>query len=289
MEAVILVNKSKGADACERIAAALAQAGVTGEVEPLEGDELGARAAAAVKAGARLVIAGGGDGTVSAVAGALVGSDTALGILPLGTLNHLARDLGIPFDLDDAARLIAAGRQRRIDTATLSGRTFVNNSAVGLYPLMVADREAQEDRLGRSKKLAMLVASLRTLVRFHHHRLTLTINEADTATLDTALLFVGNNEYQIAFPSPGQRSTLDDGRLCVVAMRRQGRLALMATLLRALVGRSREADLIHFDDVTHLTVHSSRSMLTVSLDGETLRLNPPLDYRIHPAALAVIA
>ena len=118
------------------------------------------------------MIVGGGDGTISAAASALVGTETKLGILPLGTLNHFARDLEIPTDVDEAARLIAAGKDRRVDVAEMNEQIFINNSAIGLYPLMVRDRDLQQKRLGRSKRLAMVVASMRTLVRFKHHRLT---------------------------------------------------------------------------------------------------------------------
>ena len=83
---------------------------------------------------------GGGDGTISAAASALVGTETRLGILPLGTLNHFARDLGIPTKLEDAAKLIAERRDRKVDVAEMNGRIFINNSAIGLYPLLVVDR-----------------------------------------------------------------------------------------------------------------------------------------------------
>ncbi len=292
MKAVILVNKSGGSagdDAREKVATALAKANIDGTVELLDGAALAERAKAAVKDGAPLIIAAGGDGTQSAVAGAIAGSDTVMGILPLGTLNHLARDLGISFDLDEAAAVIAAGHRVRIDVATLGERVFVNNSAIGLYPLMVADREGQQDRLGRSKRLAMLVAGLRTLARYRHHRLSLTVNDAGQATVDTPLLFIGNNDYRMEMPRSGCRDRIDGGRLSVVVMKKQGRLALFAAMLRALAGRSRPQDLIRLDDVTRLRVASRRHRLTVSSDGETLSLAPPLDYRIRPKALTVIA
>ena len=292
MKAIVLINEgggSAGDDAGAKVRAALKKAGITGKVELLDGKACVARAAAAAKARAPLVIAGGGDGTISAVAGALAGSRTALGLLPLGTLNHLARDLAIPFDLEEAAGLIATGKPRRIDVADLNGRIFVNNSAVGLYPLMVLDREAQQDRLGRSKRLAMLVASLRTLVRFRHQRLALSVNRSKESTLETPLLFVGNNDYEIAFPAAGERERLDGGQLCVMVLRKNTRLGLFAAIARALVGRARRDDMIRLDDVTSLKVDSKRGRLTVSLDGETCSFEAPLEYRIRPKALSVIA
>ena len=290
-----LVNRASGSVAADHqrvmssVARALKGAGIDGPIELVAGDRLAARAKAAADAGAELVIAAGGDGTVSAVAGALVGTRAALGILPLGTLNHLARDLGIPFDLGQAAAVIGAGQQRVIDVARLNDRIFVNNSAIGLYPLFVADREGQEQRLGRSKRLSMFVAGLRTLARFHHHRLTLTIDEGQSETIETPLLFVGNNDYRLDLGSAGQRDSISDARLSVIVMRRMGRAGFFIAMLRALAGRSLPGDMIKLDDVQRLTVASRRSCLTVSSDGETERLAPPLDYRIDPAALRVMA
>src|SRR5205823_52524 len=139
---------------------------------------------AVVDRGDPLLIVGGGDGTVSGAVSAVVGSDTLLGILPLGTLNHFARDLGIPSELGKAAKLIATGNERCVDVAEMNGRIFINNSAIGLYPLMVVDRDLQRKRLGRSKRLAMLIASIRTLARFDHRRLTLTVDDQQ-AQVDT--------------------------------------------------------------------------------------------------------
>ena len=286
MEAVVILNRNKG-DRGE-VAAALSAVGVTATVEVVDGDAIGDRAEAAVKGGAKLVVVGGGDGSVSSAAQALAGSGAALGIMPLGTLNHLARDLGIPATLQESVQVIASGRTRSIDVAEVNGRTFVNNAAIGLYPLMVIDREAQQDRLGRSKRLAMLVASLRTLMRFHHQRLTLSIDGGE-ARVDTPLLFVGNNDYQLAFPAAGQRDKLDDGELCVMLMRKKGVPGFLAAVARALLGIQRADDMVRIDGVKQLKVDSARSTITLALDGETLVMKPPLEFRIRPGALKVIA
>ena len=291
MKAIALVNAAggrAGGDSGDRVSEALRGAGVAAEVKMVRPDHLAARTKAAVDAGAELVIAAGGDGTVSAVAGALVGTNAALGILPLGTLNHFARDIGIPFDLDQAAAVIAAGHRRTVDVARLGERVFVNNSAIGLYPLFVADREGQQ-RLGRSKRLAMFVAGLRTLARFHHHRLTLTVNGGRSAAVETPLLFVGNNGYRLDLSGPGRRDSLEGARLGVIVMRRMGRFGFFVAMIRALAGRSRSGDMIRLDDVRQLTVASRRSSLAVSVDGEAVRMAPPLTYRTEPAALDVVA
>jgi YegS/Rv2252/BmrU family lipid kinase len=291
--ATVLLNRGGGAVAADaeiadKVAAALAKAGVDAEIELIAGGDCAVRCRALAERGDPLVIVGGGDGTVSAAASALVGTETKLGILPLGTLNHFARDLGIPADLGEAAEVIAEGSERSVDVADMNDRIFINNSAIGLYPLMVVDRDLQRRRLGRSKRLAMLVASLRTLARFNHQRLTLTVND-EQARVDTPLLFVGNNNYRIDLGAAGQRESVEDGELCVMVMRKKTRTGLIAASIRALFDRSRPDDLVYLEGVERLRVDSHRGQLAVSLDGEVVRAAPPLDYRIRKKALRLIA
>ena len=293
MRATVLLNRGGGAAAADpaigkTVTRALHEAGIDANVAMMDGGDIEAAAKASVRRGDPVLIVGGGDGTISAAASALAGSKTALGILPLGTLNHFARDLGLPLDIGEAAMAIARGQERKVDVAEMNGRIFINNSAIGLYPMMVFDRDNQRRRLGRSKRLAMLVASARTLLRFHHQRLALTINDRERR-IDTPLLFVGNNDYTLEFPSVGQRESVSDGKLCVLVLRSKSAPGFLAATARALFGRTRSDDMVRIDDVRELRVDSARSMLAVSLDGETCRLPPPLDYRIRKGALKVIA
>jgi len=294
MAVPVLLNRGGGALAADpkvagRVQSALKSVGIDADIELLSGGECAARSRVIAEAGDPLLIVGGGDGTIGAAASALVDTDTILGIIPLGTLNHFARDLEIPIDLDDAAKLIAAKSERRVDVGEMNGRIFINNSAIGLYPLMVVDRDLQRRRLGRSKRLAMVVASVRTLWRFGHRRLTLTVNEERTGRVDTPLLFVGNNDYRIDIGAPGRRESLDHGQLCVLLMRKKTRRGMIAASVRALLNRSRDDDMVRLDGVEQLRVASTRSELAVSLDGEVIRTEPPLEYRIRKKALRVIA
>lgn len=289
MNARILLNAGAGSTTDRhRVEDALAGAGVSGEPQWLEGGAIAAEAKAAVDGAAELVIAGGGDGTMSTVAGALAGTGTRLAILPLGTRNHFARDLGIPLDPVEAAELIARGREQRVDVAEVNGRVFVNNSAIGLYPLMVINREAQQMKLGRSRRLAMAVAAARTLLRFSSRRLSLTVNDR-TSHVETPLLLVGNNAYGIEMPGAGTRERLDAGELSVVVLRRNSRLGFCAATVRALLGRHRHSDVVQIDEVRQLRVDARRPSLTISLDGEIERMQTPLTYRIRPKALRLIA
>src|SRR3954469_13335443 len=135
----VLLNRGGGTVAADpeiadKVRAALERAGIDAGIELIDGGHCSVRCTAVAERGDPLLIVGGGDGTIGAAASALVGSDTRLGILPLGTLNHFARDLGLPAKLEEAAAVIAAGRERRVDVAEMNGRTFINNSAIGLYP-----------------------------------------------------------------------------------------------------------------------------------------------------------
>src|SRR4051794_32862560 len=248
---VVLLNRGGGAVAADprirdKVAKVLKDAGLHAEVELVSGGDCAVRCRAIAERGDELLVVGGGDGTISAAASALVGTETLLGILPLGTLNHFARDLGIPTNVEDAVKLTASRPERRVDVAEMNGRLFVNNSAIGLYPLMVIDRDLQRVRLGRSKRLAMVVASLRTLARFNHQRLTLTINDQQ-ARIDTPLLFVGNNEYRTDIGGAGRRESLAQGELSVYVMRKKTRRGLVAASIRALFIRSRADDMVRIE------------------------------------------
>lgn len=289
----VLINRHGGAasrdsNIGEHVAEAFRAAGLQADVELIDGGECASRSKAIAERGDELVVVGGGDGTISAAASALVGGKTMLGILPLGTLNHFARDLGIPDKLEEAAKVIASRKDRLVDVAEMNGRIFINNSAIGLYPLMVRDREVQQERRGRNKKLAMIIASARTLVRFGHQRLTLTVND-EKARVDTPLLFVGNNDYRVDIGAPGQRERVDDGRLSVFVMRKKTRSGFIAASVRALFKRARPDDMVQLEDVQRLKVASHRGALAISLDGEVVRESPPLDYKIRAKALRVIA
>ena len=289
----VLINRGGGAVAADpkiadKVGEAFKRAGLDVEIQLVAGGDCAVRARAIAERGDELLVVGGGDGTISAAASALVGTETLLGILPLGTLNHFARDLGLPAELGEAAQLIARRPERRVDVAEMNDRIFINNSAIGLYPLMVIDRDEQRKRLGRSKRLAMVVASLRTLARFNHQRLSLTVND-EKERVDTPLLFVGNNDYRIDIGAPGQRESIDDGELSVFVMRKKTRRGLIAASVRALFHRARDDDMERIDGVQRLRVGSHRSTIPVSLDGEVVRAAPPLDYRIRKQALRVIA
>jgi diacylglycerol kinase family enzyme len=293
MKVRVIVNKGGGTakgdeEEAAKIKAAFAAHGVEADVRMTASDDIvDAFREAAAAPGLDAVVAGGGDGTLSCAAGQLAGTGRAFGILPLGTLNHLARDAGIPADLDEAAGIIAAGHCKDIDVAEVNGRVFVNNSSVGLYPDMVRLREAQQEKLGRGKRLAMLSAGLASLRSFRRHRLWISAPGLE-APIRTPLLFVGNNRYQVSLFALGQREQLDGGELCLYAIHAASRAGLIWAGIRGVFGRlDQQRDFITAY-VTEAEISSDRPQLTLSADGETIRMETPIRYRIRPRALKLI-
>ena len=175
MKVRLIVNRGGGASregTSEHLRGLFAAQGISPEiVEAAPGDVQRVCEEAASAEGCDVVVVAGGDGTVGTAAAALAGTGRALGIIPLGTLNHFARDAGIPGDAGQAVATIVHGRRKTVDLAEVNGRIFVNNSAVGLYPDMVRFRDQTQARTGHSKRSAMLSASLRALRSFHRRRL----------------------------------------------------------------------------------------------------------------------
>jgi len=288
----VIVNATagKGYDEAqiEAIAAAFEKAGAAVEVMPArKGAELPKLAERAVKAGHPIVVGGGGDGTINAVAGAVAGSQSALGVLPLGTLNHFAKDLKIPLDLEAAARTVVENFQVQVDVAEVNGRIFLNNSSLGLYPELVRLRENQQRRLGRSKWHALFWATLAVLRRHPMLDVRLALDDEAKARR-TPLVFVGNNEYLVEGLNAGSRERLDAGKLSIYLTRRHGRRGLLGLAARALVGTLHDARDFEALSAESLTVATRHKALPVSTDGEVTLMTMPLEYRIRARALRVI-
>jgi diacylglycerol kinase family enzyme len=234
------------------------------------------------------VVVGGGDGTVRTVAGVLAGTGVPLGVLPLGTLNHFAKDLGIPEKLEDAVALIAAGHTRRVDLGEVNGEIFINNSSLGIYPYLVSDRERQTSATGRTKWVAASFAFLRVLRRFPTRRLTLELG-GGAAPVRTPCLFIGNNEYQLTPLALGQRVTMDGGELWLCIAQQKNPLRLVWLALRLIIGLADPAKELATAHVTAAEIRSGASRVPVAMDGEVIVLRPPLLYRCHPGDLIVFA
>ena len=234
----------------------------------------------------KVIVAAGGDGTVNTVAAAVIDSGKILGVLPAGTLNHFARDLGIPFDLEAAADTIVAGHTAEVDVGEVNNRVFLNNSSLGLYPIIVRERQKRE-RLGFRKWPSFVWATIQALRRYPFLEVRLRV-EGEFIDRMTPFVFIGNNEYEMESLNIGLRDRLDRGVLSVYITDRVGRLRLIGLALRAFVGRLR-------DDKDFLALRSNevkiltpRKRLRVAFDGEIEVMETPLQYRIRQRALRVI-
>ena len=235
----------------------------------------------------RLLIAAGGDGTISTAAASLVDSGTVLGVLPFGTLNHFAKDLGIPLELEEAVGNIIDGQSIAVDVGEVNGRVFINNSSLGLYPDMVRDRERQQARLGRGKWRSLVWASIAALRRFPFLTVRLEVDGTKRVHV-TPLVFVGNNEYGMEGFNIGARERIDAGRLSIYIVKKHGRAALVRLSLEALVGWLNQARDFEALTATDFVIDTRQARTLVATDGEVQPMKSPLHYRIRPKSLRVI-
>ncbi|MDT7543683.1 MAG: hypothetical protein QOE33_3587 [Acidobacteriota bacterium] len=233
-----------------------------------------------------LVVAGGGDGTINAVASQLVGTDKILGVLPFGTLNHFAKDLHIPLDADEAARTLISGHTARVDVGEVNGQYFLNNSSLGLYPVLVREREKLQEHAGQGKWRAAFRAALTVLRRYPFVNVRLNADGKEMRRR-TPFVFIGNNEYELDAFRVGTRARLDAGVLSLHVTRDIGRMGLVRLAARALFGRLREDKDFDAINVREVWIETRHARLRVATDGEVTILRPPLHYRVLPGALRV--
>ena len=235
---------------------------------------------------AEIIVAGGGDGTVSSVAAEVLRARKALAILPLGTLNNFSKDLGIPQDLGAAINVIAQGYCAEFDIGEVNGRHFLNNSSIGLYPRIVRHRERQQ-RLGYGKWRSAAWAAFRALRLSPFLKVRLEIDGREFYR-KTPFVFVGNNAYEMDIYNIGRRATVQDGKLSVHLLRRGGRMAVVKLVLRTFLGRLKQTKDFEEFQTTRLEIATKRPRVLVAMDGEIDVFNSPLCYRTVPRALTVI-
>ena len=295
MKATVLLNASAGLIAgseasamVSRVREAFQRANLEAEILAIGHESIPEAARKAAASDADVVVLGGGDGTLGAGAASLVGGHKPLGILPLGTLNHFAKDVGIPLDLDQAVGTIEQGHVREVDVGEVNGRIFLNNSSIGLYPSAVAHREELRHRHGGGKWPAMLNACVDVFRRFPLLAVTLQVEDRAVA-LTTPFVFVGNNRYDMRLFSLGTRASLQGGELSVYLARNGGRMGLLRLAFRALLGRLAQDRDFHSLTLPEVEIRHRRRSMRVSLDGEVVRMASPMRFRLRPRALRVLA
>jgi diacylglycerol kinase family enzyme len=252
--------------------------------------EIASRAVALAQARRGVVVAAGGDGTVSAVAGAVLGSGCPFGVLPEGTFNYFGRDHAIPQDTGAAARALLGASISPVQVGQVNGRVFLVNASVGLYPQLLEDREAWKKKWGRSRFVAF-VSGIATLLKWRR-QLHLSIESAGrTARLRTPTLFVGNNQLQLARIGIDDKevNAVDAGELAGIVVRPIGTLAMLGLLLRGVLGRLGDADNISSFSFGRLTVTpKGRKHIKVATDGEIAWMQPPLLFQVAAEPLLLL-
>lgn len=288
---VILANRGSGSfttEAAQGLQKKAHRLGVEAELRLLEpGNSATVVTRRLLDEGATTIAVAGGDGTLRGVAQALAGTSARLLPLPGGTFNHFARDLGINGPPPRPLELLVTGETRQVDVGEVNGHVFLNNSSLGLYPTLVSERE-REEQLGKNRWEALLVAGFSALRR--HPSVTVRLSAGGKEFVRRApVVFVGNNEYQMEGLRIGRRERLNGGELCVYVLHGHGGLALLRYLGRSLVGRLyREGDFDYLSTQA-VRIESRHNKIKVALDGEVMRLAQPLEYKIRPRALRVLA
>jgi len=288
----VILNRSSGSaedrEADDRLRSAFRAAGAEADLHRAENGEDVVRLARQAAAGeSEVVVVGGGDGTLGSVASVLLGGEKAMGVLPLGTLNHFAKDLKIPLHVEEAARTVVEGRAVRVDLGEVNGKVFVNNSSLGLYPRIVRHREEQQQQLGRGKWPAFFWATLHAL-HWHAPLDVLLSVEGREVRRRTPFVFVGNNVYEMEGFDIGSRARLDAGELSVYLAPGARPLDLVFLAVRAFLRRLRGSKDFEVLRTTELRIETRGRQARVATDGEVLVLDTPLRFRSRPGALRVV-
>jgi diacylglycerol kinase family enzyme len=239
-----------------------------------------------------VVVAAGGDGTISAVAQAALGSGRPFGVLPQGTFNYFGRTHGIPEDTAEATRALLDATVRPVQVGMVNEQTFLVNASLGLYPKLLEERETRKQRFGRTRLVALWSALL-TLLSEHRSLLIELEHELDAETIRTPMLFVGNNALQLEQFGIAEASVVQEGLLTAITMKPVGTAAMFALLIRGALGWLGEARAVESFAFRRMTVsprrpYGSRRM-KVAMDGEIFWLRTPIEFRIAPHPLLLLA
>jgi diacylglycerol kinase family enzyme len=242
----------------------------------------------AVRGGAERIVVAGGDGTIAKAAAALIGTNTALGVVPGGTLNHFAKDHGIPTDHREAADASATGETTTTDVAYVNDRLFLNTSSVGAYVVFVRTRERLERFFGY--RLATIIAGLRLLGIVRPFTVVMEL-DGQPRRYRSALVFVAVGERELQLPAMGSRAK--DGRrgLHVIVVRGGTWARLVsAGIIAAIRGNAAIARGSHADTfvVDSCRIELRRRVGRVAVDGELVKMSSPLEYRIERDALRIV-
>ena len=249
---------------------------------------LGERVGDAVAGPAEIIVAAGGDGTITALAEALTGSPKSLAILPLGTVNALAKDLNIPLEIRQAVQALANGQRQLIDVGEGNGRTFLHKVVVGVIPAVAAGREFIRDRRDLAAKIGFLRYFMRRLQRAKRMAVLIRTPDGETRVERVQAIAVASNAYDEGLGQFFSRSALDKGTLTLYVLRHLTPGDVLRLTVSMLLGRWQNDDALSITSVDAVTITTHKELLKVMFDGEVETLRTPLEFSIRAKALSVI-
>jgi diacylglycerol kinase family enzyme len=257
-------------------------------IREARGGHLEAVVKAGVAEGYRTIVAAGGDGTICAVASALVGTGCRLGVVPLGTFNYFARGNGLPETIPEAVEALMAAQPRSLDIAEVNGRVFLNNASLGAYAKVLESRERIYEKYGRSR-VAAYWSVLAALANFRTRLRAVVTVDGEVHRFKTPMIFVAANPFQLELFNLAGADEIRAGKLVALVAPDVGRWGLIAFAVRlALGGMSPERD-FRLLAGREMTVETRRRATTVARDGERGRIAAPFRFRLHSGALKLLA
>jgi diacylglycerol kinase family enzyme len=297
MKLIVIINREAGAAAAASgdfsprvLAGEFASRGIEVDVRAVAPEIIESALREAVASRPTAVVIGGGDGTVRSAAALLAGTGMPLGVLPLGTLNHFAKDLGMPAVWREAVAALAFGVVREVDVAEVNGHVFVNNCSLGAYAEAVRRRDTLRRQRGHGKWLAMAKAALAVFRRLRRLRLRMVVAGVERR-VRTPLVVVANNRYSGHVLDVSMRARLDEGRLWLYTAHVHRHLPVLRLIWQTLTRhRPDAADALDSEPAGEITIESETGRpVPVAADGELLAVEPPLTFRIRARALRVLA
>jgi YegS/Rv2252/BmrU family lipid kinase len=242
----------------------------------------------AMKSGAGTIVAAGGDGTITALAAALVDTDRQLAILPLGTVNALAKDLKVPLDLPSAVAALQTSESRRIDVGEVNGRIFLHKVVIGLIPGMAAGREKIRGRYDVSAKIGFLRYFFRRLARAKRMAVAIETDNGARRVERVQALAVASNAYDEGLGQFFSRQSLDRGTLTLYVLSHFTLGNFLRLTTGMLMGHWQDDKALRMESVKTVTITTHKSLMKVMFDGEVESLQTPLQFAIRPLALTVL-
>lgn len=290
--AIIILNKSSGLNnpardiiTSEKLIDWFAAGGIRAAVVACEPEDLVASTETALAGQPDMIIAAGGDGTVSSIAAVTCHSDIPLGVLPLGTLNHFAQDLGMPVDIAACVAILCNGAVYQVDIGQLNDQYFINNASIGFYPKMVRHRDQQIRDVQRNKWFALTISAVRMLLHFPLLTVSIETEQGSTVT-KTPLVFIGNNRYDCSLAAG--RACLSEGELCVYVVKCSSRFAVLRLLWQAMYRGFYAADDFVAYHVNEAVIRVKAKAVQTASDGEVHLMSSPLRYRSMARALRIL-